>query len=108
MHMNPTASLDFALVNHQDPANSISKGSKHTFTPAACDWGFPSFYPLKDILSPGNGFLDGDSITLRVEVQVQKDGHVASVSRKEAGHGWLNKQFLLLTLSLMYRVESVS
>eukprot|EP00798_Chlamydomonas_sp_ICE-L_P022134 gene22134-29196_t len=87
LHMSPKAVFTLTLVNHLDPASNVNREAPHTFTPTESDWGFVSFHSLDAILNPRNGFLDGDSITIRVEIQVQKDERFAYDSRKETGHG---------------------
>eukprot|EP00798_Chlamydomonas_sp_ICE-L_P021719 gene21719-28739_t len=88
LRMCPKAVFTFTLVNHLDPDSNFNKemAALHTFTPTKSDWGFVSFHSLDAILNPRNGFLDGDSITIRVEIQVQKDEPFAYDSRKETGH----------------------
>jgi len=53
-------------------ARSVSKGTSHIFTSRENDWGFTMMVPLEDL--ENGGFLQGDTLCLRVDVEEARDG----------------------------------
>ncbi len=57
------------------PASTASTHTEtdvQTFSAEDDDWGFSDFMQLKDLLDPGQGWLDGQgALTLRAEVKVE-------------------------------------
>ena len=49
---------------------SVVKDSEHSFCKRAKDWGFREFMPLELLEDPHGGFLNDDSITIGVWLEV--------------------------------------
>jgi ubiquitin carboxyl-terminal hydrolase 7 len=93
LHWSRQAHFTLAMINHLDPARTVSKDSDHVFHTRANDWGFREFVQLADARDPGNGYLLDDGslqITCTVEVAWQPSGHVDS--KKETGFVGLKNQ----------------
>ncbi|GLC53005.1 ubiquitin-specific protease ubp15 [Pleodorina starrii] len=83
----PTATYTLTIVNHKQPALSLSKSCTSTYTREANGWGFREMLPLTDA-TVAKGFLRADgALVVRVEIKVKdkkrlSDSEVASLAKK--------------------------
>ncbi|GLC41602.1 ubiquitin-specific protease ubp15 [Pleodorina starrii] len=83
----PTATFTLTIVNHKQPALSLSWSSTHSFTREKSGWGFPEMLPLEDA-TVAKGFLRADgAMVIRVEVKVKNkklltESDVAPLTKK--------------------------
>lgn len=90
--MCPKANFKLELINHRDPQQSVNKETSHLFTQNETDWGFTQFHPLADVNDPAKGFLMNDTLTIRVEINVQRDERYTNDYRKQTGCVGLKNQ----------------
>mmetsp|Transcript_33094 Transcript_33094/g.53664 ORF Transcript_33094/g.53664 Transcript_33094/m.53664 type:complete len:668 (+) Transcript_33094:182-2185(+) len=91
-----SAQFSLTVVNHRDPAKSVTRDAHHRFNETESDWGFTQFMKLTDLRDRSKGFLDNDELQIRASVTLIKEtyqwGYVNYDSKKETGYVGLKNQ----------------
>ncbi|KAF2075778.1 hypothetical protein CYY_002911 [Polysphondylium violaceum] len=78
-------------VVNKDPKKSEKKYSFHTFCYSSVNWGFKKFLPLESIKKEEGGFLDNDTLTVKVTIyflsqNILDTNHLLSYSHETSKH----------------------
>jgi len=78
-------------VVNKDPKKSEKKYSFHTFCYSSVNWGFKKFLPLESIKKEESGFLDNDTLTVKVTIyflsqNILDTNHLLSYSHETSKH----------------------
>jgi len=91
-HMSPKAHFDLIVENQTHSDKTLIRGTQHTFTSQATDWGFTQFLAFSDANDPKKGFIVDDTLVLKVRITVHRDERYSFLSRKETGFVGLKNQ----------------
>ena len=96
----PKAYFELVAVNHEQESMSLRRslgflslrvltlpclGGSHWFTNEARDWGFAQFLPLEDTQHATTGFVVNDTLTLTVNITMQRETHLDKLTRSQTG-----------------------
>eukprot|EP00741_Cyanophora_paradoxa_P021387 tig00021350_g20646.t1 len=91
------ASFSLTVVNQRDASRSITREANHRFTAEETDWGFTQFMKLRDLKDANAGFIENDTLIVRVSIRITNGVSQWSMmanydSKKETGYVGLKNQ----------------